>query len=551
MASSGFYTYDEVTGTITPDTTDILTDVETEYQTAFGASLVLQSNTPQKLLINAEALARAQVLQINSTVANSFNPNLAGGVALDAIGALTGLFRESASFTIVSCNLTGVIGTVISVGSFAQDTNGNVYQSQNTVTLVSNGSAGVATVNFVAVATGPITVAPNTLTKIVSNIIGWETVTNPTVQTSQGTTIQSDAAFRSLRQNTLALQGQGTAEAILSGVNALSGVTSTFFQENYTSAPLYLPANSSIGFTMVANSIYLCVAGGSNTDIANVLTQKKDAGCNYNNAIVDTQTGTAIGPPTLTPQNGTTVISTNAITALTDTSMLHAGMSVSGTGIPAGATVATITSGTAITISTNATASGTVSITFGGSTIITGLSSTTDFFVGQYISSVDFPANTTITLINNSTSITVSNTAIASGSSSYSLYGGIPQSVPVTNAFSGQTINVLFDNPRLIPIAVSVTASAKSTIQDPVTLIKNAIVAYATGQLSGNAGLTIGTAVSCFELAGAINTVSPSIYVSNVETSLASDIVYSNASIPIDVYQQATINPNNITVTLV
>jgi microcystin-dependent protein len=64
-------------------------------------------------------------------------------------------------------------------------------------------------------------------------------------------------------------------------------------------------------------------------------------------------------------QNGTTTNASANITGLSSTANLAIGMKVFGTGIPAGATVATITSATAITISANATASGTVSLRFG------------------------------------------------------------------------------------------------------------------------------------------------------------------------------------------
>ncbi len=63
--------------------------------------------------------------------------------------------------------------------------------------------------------------------------------------------------------------------------------------------------------------------------------------------------------------NGTTTNASVNITGLSSTAGLSVGMQVFGSGIPAGATIATITSGTAITISANATASATVSLRFG------------------------------------------------------------------------------------------------------------------------------------------------------------------------------------------
>jgi hypothetical protein len=55
---------------------------------------------------------------------------------------------------------------------------------------------------------------------------------------------------------------------------------------------------------------------------------------------------------------GATTNGSAAVTGLASTASMVVGMAVSGTGIPAGATVASITSGTAITLSTPATATG-------------------------------------------------------------------------------------------------------------------------------------------------------------------------------------------------
>jgi len=66
-------------------------------------------------------------------------------------------------------------------------------------------------------------------------------------------------------------------------------------------------------------------------------------------------------------QSGTTTSASASVTGLPSTNRLFVGQAVSGAGIPAGTTVATITSNTAITLSANATASATVSLTFSGS----------------------------------------------------------------------------------------------------------------------------------------------------------------------------------------
>lgn len=67
--------------------------------------------------------------------------------------------------------------------------------------------------------------------------------------------------------------------------------------------------------------------------------------------------------------NGTTTSSSVTVASISSTANLQIGMRVSGTGIPAGATIATIASATSITLSAAATASATVSITYTGTVV--------------------------------------------------------------------------------------------------------------------------------------------------------------------------------------
>lgn len=166
-------------------------------------------------------------------------------------------------------------------------------------------------------------------------------------------------------------------------------------------------------------------------------------------------------------RNGTTTNASNAVTGLSTTTDLYVGMPVEGTGIPAGTTVASITSSTAITLSANATASATVPITLfyygygsGGSATtfgvpddrglaergldtgaktydqsaiagtttnasaaITGLSSTVGLFVGMSISGAGVPGGATIASITSATAITISSNATASGTVTLTVVG--------------------------------------------------------------------------------------------------------------------------------
>ncbi len=269
------YEYIVPQGVIIPDTTEIQNQVIAEFKNVFGDDLIVTPDTPQGLLIVIETLARISVAANNAQLANQINPALAGGVYLDAIGALTGSQRNPEEFTIVNADLTGVAGTIIPAGSQAKDSsNGEIFESLEIVTLAIDGTGNI---DFRALNAGSINVAPNTLTQIVSNVLGWETVNNPSNGTP-GSETQSDAAFRLLRKQTLFAQGSSLAAAIISAILEVDGVKSVYFRENIS------PDTEVIdGTTMVGHSIYACVDGGSDIDVANALVSKKSGGCAYNN----------------------------------------------------------------------------------------------------------------------------------------------------------------------------------------------------------------------------------------------------------------------------
>ena len=628
MASSGFYTYTDSTGVVTANTSTLQAEVQSEYTSAFGAGLILAPYTPQGVLANAETLARTRMLQLNATVSNQINPNYAGGVFLDATLALMGSYRSSTRYTLVSVNVTGVPGTVIPAGSLVQDILGNLYQTQYLTTLGS-GSPGTATVTVAAVVGGPLVVAIGAITTIVTNILGWETVINPAIQSAVGSTVQSDAGARTLRKVTLAAQGNSLTQAIISGIYLIPNVTDVFFQQNIASTPQLIA-----GVLMAPSSIYVCEAGGDPNAVALTLNNKKSGGCNYNNAAGYVGIGTSIGTTT---QTATTVLGNADITSLSVSNVtLFIGQAVSGAGIPAGSYISYIPplDTTYVTLSKNATAAASgVTMTFAPSPYITGLATigittqtgdtaisspnvtalstgTSQLFIGQTVSGTGLAAGTVITGITSSTAITVSppatsnqtTTTLTFGISTYyasiqprmgvgsvvtganiqagstivavfdsgtigiqlskpvtgsgsvtetlSISAGVPHSIPIADPYSGQTINVLFDNPSLVPIAVQVNASKNSSLQDTVGLIQQAVVDYAAGNIDQDLGLQIGTEVSVFNIAAAIGNELPSVFITNVQISRIPDIAFSNSAIPISVFQQATIELSSVIVIL-
>jgi len=137
------------------------------------------------------------------------------------------------------------------------------------------------------------------------------------------------------------------------------------------------------------------------------------------------------------------------------------------------------------------------------------------------------------------------------GGCSYNNGPGTAVSVPVTNQYSGQVVNVLFDRPLLVQILVRATVGINQAIEDPASAVRQAIVDYSNNMVPGTTGLIVGADVSCFELSGAVNRESPELFVQNMEISLVFPLSFSNNSIPIAGWQKAVIEQSSITVILI
>lgn len=264
------------TGTILSDTADVKATVQQEWKDSFNnQDLVVTDDTPQGVMIAAETAARVAVAENNATLANQINPNLSGGIFLDALCALTGLSRDTATASTVTATITGVAGTPIPEGSIAATDAGDRFATTGAATIGAGGSVDVV---FQSVEAGAIPCASGTLTNVVSAILGWESVTNANAATL-GKARQSDAALRGRRRVTLAKQGTSLPEAITSAVYSVDGVTSLTFRENTADTSATID-----GIALAAKSVWTCVAGGTDSAVAAALLTAKSGGCAWNGA---------------------------------------------------------------------------------------------------------------------------------------------------------------------------------------------------------------------------------------------------------------------------
>ena len=272
------YEYIDSTGLIVADTEQTKTEVQNEYLGDFGSDLDLSDESPEGVLINAETLSRNGIATNNAQLGNQINPSFAQGVFLDAIMALypgiLGQRKSGESSLLQSVELGGVAGALIPSGTVCVTDDDNNFLSVADVTL--DGS-GLATVDFLAENVGAINVGIGELNTLgVGAPLGLETVNNPT-SAIPGSDEETDSELRIRRDNTLSLQNISISEAVTSAVGNLDGVISLSFRENTKNVNQVID-----GINLVPKSIYVCVDGGTDSDIALTLLRQKTTGGAWN-----------------------------------------------------------------------------------------------------------------------------------------------------------------------------------------------------------------------------------------------------------------------------
>lgn len=270
-------TFDSQVGVELPSTQEIRSDLGSLIQQAFQTSptdplLNIEPSSPMGQVLD---LIVAEIEAKNSEIlflANMVNPNLATGKFLDAMAALYGLERKISEPTVVTCELTGLKGTVVPYGAIAQDSLGNQYR-HSAAGGASIGDSGSVTTTFTAVEHGPLEVAAGTVTRIVTTIAGWDTITNPSAGVV-GRDEETDAELRNRMVESYAVNATGYVEAIETNLAALDGVLDVRVLENSTNETV-----TQYGVDIDPHSILVSIVGGEDEQIARTIYQRKDAGC--------------------------------------------------------------------------------------------------------------------------------------------------------------------------------------------------------------------------------------------------------------------------------
>lgn len=122
---------------------------------------------------------------------------------------------------------------------------------------------------FASVVSGPLEVSPNTVTVIVTPVLGWDSVNNP-VPAITGTTKESDIELRERFRQSKYLRASNTTDSLYSALLELDGVQEIKLYDNPTD---FVDANG-----LPPHSFAVLILGGSDNEIGQVIWRNTPLG---------------------------------------------------------------------------------------------------------------------------------------------------------------------------------------------------------------------------------------------------------------------------------
>jgi Uncharacterized homolog of phage Mu protein gp47 len=248
-----------------PDYPTVLTYLQGEYRTIYGADTYLEADSQDGQWVAILALAMFDSMQVAAAVYNSFSPLTAQKDALSRNVKINGIARLVASYSTADLTIVGQPGTTI-VNGQAKDTLDQKWNLPASVTIPVGGSI---VVTATAEQIGAVSAAAGTINKIATPTLGWQTVNNVAAATI-GDPVETDAELRRRQAQSTMIPSLSVMEGIVGAVASLAGVNRYRGYENDTGT-----ANAD---GVPAHAISLVVEGGTTQAIAEAIAAKKTPG---------------------------------------------------------------------------------------------------------------------------------------------------------------------------------------------------------------------------------------------------------------------------------
>ncbi|MCX7132260.1 baseplate J/gp47 family protein [Aeromonas sp.] len=262
-------------GISVPDVADVLAGRLTDMAASLGGGASQSLSSPQGQLAQSDAEIIAQMQDKVLCLFNQTNPDYATGRWQDGIGRIYFQERIAAVGTIVTATCIGAVGTTIPAGSSAQDADGYIYQSVNAGTI---GAGGTVQIQFQNLTPGPIPCGTGQLNQVFRSVSGWDAITNDAPGVV-GIDVESRIAFETRRRESVARNARNMDGATLAALLDTKDVLDAYVWSNRTSSTINKGATD---FPVIGHSIYICVYGGTDADVAEAIFKTYNPGADMN-----------------------------------------------------------------------------------------------------------------------------------------------------------------------------------------------------------------------------------------------------------------------------
>jgi hypothetical protein len=162
-----------------------------------------------------------------------------------------------------------------------QNDDGYKLTSVGAVVIPASGSISV---EFQTVDVGAIPIPANSCNKIITVIAGWDTVSNANAGVV-GQLEETRTALETRRALSVAKNSHGSRLSLQGSIASIDGVLDCLVLENKSNATVTIQ-----GVSLISHSVAICVYGGADNDIAEMIYNKLDAGCGTNGSTTVTYT---------------------------------------------------------------------------------------------------------------------------------------------------------------------------------------------------------------------------------------------------------------------
>jgi uncharacterized phage protein gp47/JayE len=213
-------------------TEEVRENLQEAIRSAFGAATAIGPNSVFGQLIDVFAVALGEMYDLVQSVYDGTDPDSAQGIQQDHVATMSGLTRESATYSSALLTLSGTPATVIPALSRVRiGADGSMFELDAEATI--GGGGTVTDVASTSLETGEIEAPAGTIDTIVDAVAGWTGVTNP-ADALEGNVVETDSEVIRRRQNSLGIGGGSTDHTLRAQLQQLSVVDGAYVIENKT-----------------------------------------------------------------------------------------------------------------------------------------------------------------------------------------------------------------------------------------------------------------------------------------------------------------------------